>query len=451
VTEHIEKSRMEGFCAKTLPESEMKETARHLADCPHCHGEFVEGLQHQRSSLGVGFTLAPEFWFRHDHIDFDQLVSLADNKLDGTQREIIDIHLKACETCREDVRSFLAFREKTAPAMDVSYASVRREPSRERSSRTSWWRALPLKSTYAIAAVVLVVVAIVVTAMILRRRAETLEAKKDQPAQINILPSPTPANVNAASQPSPSTPEQPKAPGTTPSPTVLDTGAVAVLKDGPRQITVDRSGRLTGLDELPPTTQREIADAAVAEGIERPDVLNKLTGENSGLRGSNSGQSFKLLSPGRTVVIGDQPVFKWEKLPSAASYRVYVTDARGREVVRSDELSSERLEWATPKPLKRGEVYSWSVIAVVNGKEIVSPSSSSPEMKFQVLPVSNLQQIGQLKKTHSHLALGVFFAKAGLLKEAEQEFQKLVQLNPQSELARKLLRNVRSLRESKHH
>jgi hypothetical protein len=298
---------------------------------------------------------------------------------------------------------------------------------------------------------VLVVAAIVVTAMLLKRRAETLEAKKDQPTQINILPSPTPENINAASQPSPSTPELPKVPRTAPSPTVVDTGAVAVLKDGPRQITMDRGGRLTGLDELPPATQREIADAAIAEGIERPDVLNKLIGENSGLRGSNSGQSFKLLSPGRTVVVGDQPVFKWEKLPGAASYRVYVADTRGREVLRSDELSSERAEWASPKPLKRGEIYAWTVIGVVDGKEIVSPGPSSPEMKFQILPASTLQKIDQLKKTRSHLALGVFYAKAGLLKEAEQEFQRLVQMNPQSELARKLLRNVRSLRESKHH
>lgn len=442
---------MERFCAKSLPDAELKDVARHLAECQDCHQEFTCELGRQRPSAKVGFTLAPEFWFRHDHIDFDQLVSLADNKLDEIQCEIIDVHLKACETCREDVRSFLAFRAKTAPAMDVSYASIRREPFREKSPRTSWWHALPLKPAYAIAAIVLVVVAIVVTTMLLKRRAETLEAKKDQPAQINILPSPTPANINAASQPSPSTPEFPKVPGATSSPSVVDTGAVAVLKDGQRQITVDRDGRLTGLDDLPPTTQREIADAAVAEGIERPEVLSRLAGETSGLRGTNSGQSFKLLSPGRTVVIGDQPVFKWEKLPGAANYWVYVGDARGREVVRSDELPSEHLEWATPKPLKRGEVYSWSVIAVVDGKEIVSPGAASPEMKFQVLPASSVQQIDQLKKTRSHLALGVFYGKAGLLKEAEKEFQQLVQMNPQSELARKLLRNVRSLQESKRH
>jgi len=51
-----------------------------------------------------------------------------------------------------------------------------------------------------------------------------------------------------------------------------------------------------------------------------------------------------------------------------------------------------------------------------------------------------------LKKSDSHLALGVFYAKVGLVTEAEREFQKLIQLNPQSELPRKLLQSVRNLR-----
>ena len=40
---------------------------------------------------------------------------------------------------------------------------------------------------------------------------------------------------------------------------------------------------------------------------------------------------------------------------------------------RSEELPSERTEWLLPKPLKRGEVYAWNVVAVVDGKEISSP------------------------------------------------------------------------------
>ena len=46
----------------------------------------------------------------------------------------------------------------------------------------------------------------------------------------------------------------------------------------------------------------------------------------------------------------------------------------------------------------------------------------------------------------SHLTLGLLYADAGLLREAEQEFRLVQKANPNSDLARNLLRNVQSLR-----
>jgi hypothetical protein len=86
--------------------------------------------------------------------------------------------------------------------------------------------------------------------------------------------------------------------------------------------------------------------------------------------------------------------------------------------------------------------------ALVDGKEIVSPSASAPEVKFAILSSNDLNELNQLKKSNSHVALGVFYAKVGLVTEAEREFQKLIQLNPQSELPRKLLQSVRNLRKA---
>jgi len=67
-------------------------------------------------------------------------------------------------------------------------------------------------------------------------------------------------------------------------------------------------------------------------------------------------------------------------------------------------------------------------------------------MKFQVLSDNDLQKLNQLKRTRSHLALGVFYGKVGFLAEAEREFQELVRLNPDDQVAEKLLRSVRVLR-----
>jgi hypothetical protein len=91
---------------------------------------------------------------------------------------------------------------------------------------------------------------------------------------------------------------------------------------------------------------------------------------------------------------------------------------------------------------------TWTVMAVVDGKEIVSPGPSAPEMKFQILSMSNLKELNQLKRTRSHLALGVFYTRVGMIAEAEREFQKLLRLNPNSKAVGHLLRSFRLVRQN---
>jgi hypothetical protein len=122
-----------------------------------------------------------------------------------------------------------------------------------------------------------------------------------------------------------------------------------------------------------------------------------------------------------------------------------VLDVDGNQVGLSEELPPTQTQWKAPR-LRRGEVFSWLVTALVDGKKVISPSASAPEMKFAVLSTAQFQELSRLKKSNSHLALGVFYARAGLLDEAEHEFESLIKLNPQSELSRKLLQNVRSMR-----
>jgi len=175
-------------------------------------------------------------------------------------------------------------------------------------------------------------------------------------------------------------------------------------------------------------------------------VLKRLSGGQSGLRGDDDGpQEFRLLYPVRRVVAEDRPVFRWESLPGVSSYRVYVLDADGKQVGLSEELPPTQTQWKVPR-LRRGQIFSWLVTALVDGKKVVSPSASAPEMKFAVLSTPQVQELRRLKKSNSHLALGVFYASAGLLDEAEREFESLIKLNPESELPRKLLQSVRSMR-----
>src|SRR5438093_12495157 len=97
MTEHIHSLEMRAFCARALENAEMTEIAEHLAACPECRRLFQGVFQEMNDHRPVSLNLSPELLFRHEHLDFDQLVSLADGKLDDEDKEIVNIHLRACE------------------------------------------------------------------------------------------------------------------------------------------------------------------------------------------------------------------------------------------------------------------------------------------------------------------------------------------------------------------
>lgn len=427
------------FCVRALPEAELNLAARHLADCSECHRLFVSSLRERRLET-PSFTLAPEFWLRHEHIDYDQLVELADGRLDTTERESIDAHLKICLVCEEDVRSFLVFREQIAPELRMQYPAVVAKPNREKPNRWEAWRRMGWKPISA-AALVVVGIAIVIGVGVMLKRRATLQAQ--QVPTPRVSPSSTP-DSRAANFPSPPAP-----PVESPTGKPNNAETVITLNDRGGTITVDKSGNVAGLDDVPAPTRDEIAKVLMSEKLEQPASLKELGGQDSGLRGSKNASPFKLISPSKTVIVTDRPTLKWEKALGASSYRVYVNDPAGYEVARSEELPSERTEWILSKPLKRSDIYAWTVVAVVDGKEIVSPGPSSPEIKFQVLPLSSLRELNQIKKTRSHLALGIFYTEVGMIVEAEREFQELARLNPNADVVKKLLRSAQLIRRTR--
>jgi hypothetical protein len=430
MTDHLSTLQVKQLCVSALPEGELAAAAIHTAECQSCNQRFVEELKRQRGPAPLNFSLEPEFWFRNDHLDFDDLVGLADNTFDEETLEIVNIHLNTCETCREDVRSFIAFRDATAHEMDISYGPPEYQPMHQTGS-VLWWQRLHSRPMYAVAAIVLLAVAVLIGVVALNRRSGPLEAiKQDQ----------TNSGVEWGSNISPS-----PAPSVTSSPeSVDDSVKIATLKDGAGEVTIDKNGRITGLDKLSENSRQYVARAALSERIEPAEVLRRLSGEESGLRGNdNAGQGFRLLYPVQNVVIDERPVFRWKSLPNASSYQVYVLDANGKQVSQSEELPPSQTKWKAPVRLRRGHVFSWVVTALVAGKKVGSPSASAPEVKFAVLATVDFQELVRLKRSNSHLALGVFYARAGLRDEAERELQTLVKLNPQSELPRKLLESVR--------
>ena len=460
MTEHISKSRMERFSVSALPDAELDNIAEHLAACQTCHQLFVETLRSQKGSSRLAFTLAPEYWLRHEHVEYDQLIAIADNKLDKTDREIIDTHLTTCAECREDVRSFLAFAKQIEPELGVRYGPSVGRSRRQMIFWPNWLRGLTWNPIYAAAVIIVGIALVIGVALLLKRRAGNLEAKQTQTPHGIIGPAkqtPTPENQAVNVQPTPAPVPSEQLPRQAPSPSLTvknrepirkpeNAAAVAILSDGQRTVTLNSVGGVSGLENLPAETQRDVAQTLVAQNIEQPEIAKELSPTNITLRGPSAGQPFKLLSPERTVIFADRPSFEWEKLSGATAYKVLVGDMRGHEVAKSEDLPPDQTSWTPHKSLKRGETYAWNVIAIVNGKEIVSPGASASEVKFTILSDNSASELEQLKNAHSHLALGVFYARQGMVAEAEREFQVLVRDNRHSPVLKRLLKQIQSWR-----
>jgi hypothetical protein len=223
-----------------------------------------------------------------------------------------------------------------------------------------------------------------------------------------------------------------------------DKGIIALLRDGDREIVVSRTGAVRGIEAIPDNLRQPIRDALLSQKLRKPELLNEIVSNQGVARGNNEKKStFRLLRPGRNVIAEDQPGFEWQAVEGASNFEVQIADSRGREVAKSGQLPASATQWSPVTPLRRGVIYSWAVIAIINGQTVTSPAPTEPEMKFKILEASKMRQLEQLRvRGFSHLALGVFYAREGMLAEAEREFQLLVKDNPASQIAASLLRAV---------
>jgi hypothetical protein len=456
---HMSNMQIEKFRARVLPAPEMVTVAEHLSNCASCQLLFRETSQRKRNFAPVTINLSPEFWFRDDHLDYEQMVGLVENTLDGEDRKIINIHLETCARCGEDLRSFKEFARQIEPAVRASHLSEKRETF-------AWWKWPAIDWRFGYAAAVLIIIGLAtLIAMFVGRGGIGRRSIRDvassptnpvsPPAAISAAPRPTAAiehpGYSTADSPhlSPDQRESKdqQAQGDRIKTTRRRQAALFSLNDSGRRIFFDKRGRISGLDELSPSVRRSVNEALLANNIKRPDALDEIIVGSSTLRGAGGDESqFKLISPNKTMLEEDRPVFRWEPLKEAEGYQVHVAALGSREVLSSARLASDVAQWVPETPLKRGTVYKWSVAAIVNGEEISSPTSSAPEARFGILDEDKTRELNLLKRTRSHLALGVFYARSGMLAEAEREFQTLVNDNPQSQIAIKLLRRVQSWR-----
>jgi hypothetical protein len=131
-------------------------------------------------------------------------------------------------------------------------------------------------------------------------------------------------------------------------------------------------------------------------------------------------------------------------MAGATGYVVEVYDEKFNLVTSSPQLNA--LTWTTTLP--RGNAYAWQVKATTEAETVTSPRPPAPQANFRIVDQAKANELATARRTYgsSHLTLGLLYADAGLLREAEQEFRLLQKANPDSDLARNLLRNIQTLR-----
>ena len=139
------------------------------------------------------------------------------------------------------------------------------------------------------------------------------------------------------------------------------------------------------------------------------------------------------------------PTFHWTAVKGVDNYEVAVYDAGSKKVLTSGLVLKNI--WKASSALERGRNYSWQVRAIKDGREVLMPPPGAPDAKFRIIEPGKLEEIQLARKSDakSYLVLGVVYAEAGMLEESERAFQKLLNANPKSPVARNLLRSVRSL------
>ncbi|MDQ1558117.1 MAG: hypothetical protein QOD32_1177 [Pyrinomonadaceae bacterium] len=487
--EHISAEAIERYRRRRLSGEELLSAHAHADECAECRARLERAVDVQGAfaNLLAGFNNfnAPED--EQEHLPYAQLAAFVDDSLDDVEREIAESHLAVCRACAGDAVDLR--RYQTIAAVSETTPANATAPARAAVSKSLWQRvasfnpvaSFGLSLPNAIAAAV--VVAVVLLGAWFATRPDN-GAGQDQLAQVK--PNGRDENLNAPAQATGAAPGNvavenkvavenststsaqedvasstrnssksiitPPASRRPPSSTTRPSTAPATfdfaLLDGGVEVAFDRRGNVRGLEELPPAVRNLVGQTLRTGSVQTPRSLDSLrNGAGGVLMGGDGGAGdvpFALVSPVGKILREQRPVLRWHALAGAASYTVAIVNADFKQVAQSEKLTAT--EWTPPIALERGATYFWQVTAVEpDGREITSPTPTAPQAKFRVLDARTFDELKSFAalNPNSHLALGVLYAKAGLLDEAGDELEKLVKQNPRSPVARKLLKSVR--------
>jgi hypothetical protein len=432
---HLSDEEIARYCGQRMLGGELLAADNHLAHCDTCYARMGEGEEGRNRLVAASRAFDEAVSCEVTHIGYEQMAGLVDGRLDEVDREIIESHIEMCPQCEAELDDLRDVSARMA-AGTAKKGEPRGGPSfRERLG--SLWRMtafrIPAQAAAALAAVALL--AFLISLPLRRENADLRARLADLERSNSALAEQAAAQENevAALRQENDRLQQ----------SAAEAGQVLVaLNDGGGRVTLDRQGNLSGV-QVESQYEQAIVEALRSERVRLPASLREIRTRAGTLMGG-ARDEFNVIAPVGVVIETDRPTFRWVALAGATSYEVTVYDANLTRVAASDAVTAT--EWAVPAALARGRVYIWQVRATKDGQQTVAPPPAAGRARFKVLEQSKVELVEQARRSHpkSHLVMGLAYAEAGLLNEAEREFTALLQANPDSPTARKLLQSVRA-------
>jgi anti-sigma factor RsiW len=388
MTPHLSEEQVVLYRSRSLAAADLLTVSHHLAECEACRDRIATPIELYTEMEGFRAVLDVEAF--NPHLTYDEITEYVDGRLAGEDAAEIEKHVRNCASCAAELTGIEALRrELEVPGKSSGWFD----------RITSLWReAFAWKGVFALAGVA----ACALLVLVVVRKPVSKEPNQQAAAPSHQTVSPT-------------------APG----------------------------GTSAELNRLPGALRAALAAAITSQQIERPTVLDDLSGKRGVLLGSSpTPPGVELLAPLAIVVESQKPTLRWKPI-AGAEYKVSVYSDGYNEIATGAWTGDA--EWQVPKALQRGARYSWQISVRQNGAEFTVPVPPAPEARFRVLDAVGEAEIAQLKTsgTDSHLLLGIRYAQLGALDDAERELREAREQSPDSSTVAALLSSVERLRITK--
>jgi hypothetical protein len=404
--QHLTSAQIREYFDRTLTGEALRAADAHVAECEEC-GAALLALLPSASS-----------WAREPedavHISYEQLEAYTDGKLETDARQVVEVHIKSCTECTEQVKKFARLRDELTGLLRLHPRTTAPQGSRPRLA-VSYYTFGPILSA-AVTCLVFAAFILPTSRLALNNIQKKYSSLNDKYRELQSQNSSLQKQIS--NRPAGSSEKSPQ-----------------IIQDGSMSL-IPQSDGLHAIDPNP--VPAEVTRAFITGNV----TINSHVGELKAQQSESKGEASPIndLAPGGAAVLTQQPTLHWTSSIKCASYDVTVFDAANNLVASTTGVTTTA--WKVSPALQRGQNYMWAVTGDNTASALPMPPSNPA--RFRVLDDATAKEIVgyQQKYAGSSLTLGVLYANAGLIDDAERSLRAWKQQNPKSAVADKLLASL---------